>query len=548
MSTPNTISFTFRDSLQGNKEYASNKSSYDLIVARVTFVLLDDSNKEKFDRLGGWKAIGSIECIPFINFNDPTSDPVVARPLNSNITRYPVQNELVTLRTLVSKDAQNNLGNYKPEIYYDDIISVFNASEENAAPDRSFFKLNPNSKSVTGDYISTGGGKRLIKAPGDITVEGRRGGSLRLGSNASNFRTPWQASKPNPILILSNNPFKVSESIARFEDVNRDGSVLVMMSGHNINFQAATDNFQSYDTSIVIPEVKNNIVVVDQTPKSQPTQSLQQEDAKPIPIDTPLTGSIPVANNQPIKQEPPEKSDEEDLPEREDLMVINVDLEDVPVYSIGRSMTFNLSIPPTKTDNTPLGSYGSKKFTSSAKTIKQVIDGYIAKNNDFLKEVIKLSIKYKIPNYYDILRVMEKESAGNFEKGALRVNGKVAAAGLIQFTKVTLPMLNKFGITTLDQILTKTNVEQLKYVDEYFNQYKSKITGADIYAIYGVVFYPYIVDNGRIRPDLISKNFILGSQISNSYARKVGVQNPGINGGNPVTIDSFINYVNSIAK
>ena len=327
MSNPNTISFSFRDSLQDMKEYASNKSSYDLIVARVVFVLLDDSNKEKFNKMGGWRAIGTIECLPFINFNDPTSDPIIARPLNSNITRYPVQNELVTLRTLVSKDAQNNIGNYKPEIYYDDIISVFNATEENAAPDRSFFKLNPNSKSVTGEYISTGGGKRLIKAPGDITVEGRRGGSLRLGSNASNFNTPWQAPKPNPILILSNNPFKVSESIARFEDVNRDGSVLVMMSGHNINFQAATDNFQSYDTSVVIPEIKNNIVVVDQTPKTQPAQSLQQEDAKPIPAEVPPTGSIPVSNpiSPTIKSEA--KIDDEQLPEREDLMVIDIEFE-----------------------------------------------------------------------------------------------------------------------------------------------------------------------------------------------------------------------------
>lgn len=548
MSNPNTISFSLRTSLQNMSEYASLKSSYDLIVARVTFVLLDDSNKEKFDKLGGWKSIGAIECIPFINFNDPTSDPIIAKPINSNITRFPLENELVTLRTLVSKEAQNNLGNYKPEIYYTDIISVFNAPEENAAPDSSFFKLNPNSKSVTGKYISTGTNKRLLKAPGDVTIEGRRGGSLRLGSNAAGFSTPWQASTPNPIMILSNNPVVVSESVARFEDINRDGSSLVMMSGHNINFQAASQNFDSYKTSVVIPEVKNNIAVVDQTPKAKPEESLQQEDAKPIPKEEPVQDPIPVATPEPVKEEPPIKSDEEQLPEREDLMQIDVDLEEVPIYSIGRSATFDLSVPPTKADNTPLGSYGSKKFSSSAKTIKQGIDSYLAQNNDFLKGVVALSVKYQIPNYYDILRVMYKESGGKFEKGALVVNRRVAAAGLIQFTRVTLPMLNKFGITSLDQVITKSSVEQLKYVDEYFNMYRSKLIGADIYAIYGVVFYPVIVASGRLRPDLVSKNYIFGSEVSNSYARKVGIQNKGINGGDPITIQSYINYVNSITK
>ena len=484
-----------------------------------------------------------------MNSNDPTSDPIIARPLNSNISRYPVENELVLIRTLVSKKAQNNIGNYNPEIYYTDIISVFNTPEENAAPDSSFFRLNPNAKSITGNYISTGDNKRLIKGPGDLTIEGRRGGSLRLGSNAPGFKTPWQSSKPSPILILSNNPVKVSGSIARFEDVNNDGSVLVMMSGHNINFQAASNNFQSYDITVVIPEEKNNIVVVDQTPKSKPDESLKQEDEKPIPKETPQSEQKPVATPEPVKEESIKQEDEEQLPEREDLMEVDIELEEVPIYSIGRSEAFNLSIPPnTRADNSKLGNYPSKKFTSSAKVIKLVIDNYIAKNNDFLKAVVNLSIKYKIPNYYDILRVMEKESGSNFEKGALRVNGQVKAAGIIQFTKVTLPLLNKFGIKTLDEVLTKSAVEQVKYVDAYFKQYESKLAGADIYAIYGVIFYPIIVENGRLRPDYVSRNFILGSERSNAKARQIGIQNKGINGGNPITIQSFINYVNSIAK
>lgn len=531
MSNPNTISFSLRDSLQGMKEYASNKSTYDLIVARVTFVLLDDSNKEKFNKMGGWRAIGTIECIPFINFNDPTSDPIIARPLNSNITRYPVQNELVTLRTLVSKDAQNNLGNYKPEIYYDDIISVFNASEENAAPDRSFFKLNPNSKSVTGDYISTGGGKRLIKAPGDITVEGRRGGSLRLGSNASNFNTPWQAAKPNPILILSNNPFKVSESIARFEDVNRDGSVLVMMSGHNINFQAATDNFQSYDTSVVIPEIKNNIVVVDQTPKSQPTQSLQQEDAKPIPAETPATGSIPVSNPIPPSKVNNAVEDEEDLPEREDLMVIDIEFDEVPV-ALGTSRLFNVEDVLSDGDTFPKINLASLES--------------LAKEYNISLKDLKIFIKMESAGRYEKATLYRKLNS-NKGPGKKYINTpepgyELAAVGLIQFTK---PSLRCLGLRSLQDIIGTSYEYQVGLMRQYFACNSSQFRNADKYSLYAGIFYPILAKGGRIvKPD----SFILGSEISDARAVEIGSSNPYINNGNKISVADFKRFVDKLFR
>jgi hypothetical protein len=519
---------------------APGQSSY--FIARVKFVLLDDSDLPKFNRLGGWKAIGSIECLPFINFNDPKTEPIIARPLRSNYTQYPLVNEAVLVKILISKEAQDNVGNYKPEFYYTDIISVWNAPEHNSVPDKSYFLLNPNDKTGTGKFVQTGETKRLVKAPGDVTLEGRRGGSIRLGSNTPGFRTPWTAATSKPIFVISNNPVK-AEGPARFEDINKDGSIMMMMSGHNPGFVPASANFDSYDTIATINE-KQNVIVTDQKPQSEPTASLVQQDAKPIPADVPVTGSIPVSNPVPPAVKNDTQLDEEELPEREDLEEIDVQVEDVPVYSLGTAQAANVTYK-FKTDNSPLGTYSEKSFKSQGKTIKQIIDAYIAKNNEFLKGVVALSIKYSIPNYYDILRVMEKETIGNFEKAALRVNGSVAAAGLIQFTKVTLPLLKKFGITSLDQIITKSAVQQLQYVEAYFEANKSRLTGADIYAIYGTVFYPYIVGGGKISK---SDDFILGSERSNSWARKVGAQNPGINGGNPITVRVFKKYVDSLFK
>ncbi len=541
MSGPNTISFGFGQML-GASVASGAPGSTSFFIARVKSVLLDDSDIEKFNKLGGWRAIGTIECIPFINFNDSKTDPIIARPINSNVTQYPLVNETVLVKVLISKQAQNSLGNYKPEFYYTDIISVWNAPEHNAVPDASFFKDNPNTTSITGKFIANGETKRLVKAPGDLTIEGRRGGSIRLGSNTTGYRTPWTAATSKPVLVLSNNPFK-TDSPARFEDINKDGSIMVMMSGHNIGFVPASANFDSYNTTVSVSE-KQNIVVTDQKPQSEPTASLVQQDAKPIPTEVPVTGSIPVSNPIPPTVKNDTQLDEEELPEREDLEEIDVQVEDVPVYSLGTAESANV-VYNSKTDNSPLGKYSERTFRPQGKTVKQIVDAYIAKNNEFLKGVVALSIKYSIPNYYDILRVMEKETIGNFEKAALRVNGSIAAAGLIQFTKVTLPLLSKFGITSLDQVITKSAVEQLKYVEAYFEANKNKITGADIYAIYGTVFYPYIVSGGRISK---SDDFILGTETSNSWARKVGIQNKGINGGNPITVRVFKKYVDSLFK
>ena len=324
MSGPNTISYSFGQ-MMGAAAAAGAPGQTSYFIARVKSVLLDDSDLPKFNSLGGWKAIGSIECLPFINFNDPKTDPIIARPLRSNYTQYPLVNEAVLVKILISKEAQDNVGNYKPEFYYTDIISVWNAPEHNAVPDKSYFLLNPNDKTGTGKFIQTGETKRLVKAPGDVTLEGRRGGSIRLGSNTPGFKTPWTAAKSKPVMVISNNPASVSGP-ARFEDINNDGSILFMMSGHNPGFKPSSANFDSYDTIVTISE-KQNVVVVDQKPQSEPTASLAQQDAKPIPPDVPVTGSIPVSNPVPPTVINDKKLDEEELPEREDLEEINVQVE-----------------------------------------------------------------------------------------------------------------------------------------------------------------------------------------------------------------------------
>ena len=538
MSNPNTISFGFGQML-GQATMGGSPGQTSFFIARVKSVLLDDSDVEKFNKLGGWRAIGSIECVPFINFNDSKTDPIIARPINSNVTQYPLVNETVLVKVLISKQAQNSLGNYKPEFYYTDIISVWNAPEHNAVPDTSFFKENPNETSVTGKFLSNGDTKRLVKAPGDITLEGRRGGSIRLGSNIPGYKTPWTAATSKPVLVLSNNPFK-TDSPARFEDINKDGSIMVMMSGHNIGFVPASANFDSYNTTVTISE-KQNVVVVDQKPQAEATASLLQEDTKPIPPEVPVTGSIPVSN--PVI--PPEVTDtqldEEELPERENLQEIDVQIEEVSV-SLGTSGLVDVETliandeVASKTNTASTG--GNPKYRASIESLAKDYSISVKDLNTFI--IMESAGKYEKSTLYRKLN--SNKGPGKKYIDTPSPGYELAAVGLIQFTKPTLKCL---GLTSLQDIVGTSYEYQVGLMKKYFACNSSQFKNADRYSLYAGIFYPILAKGGKIvKPD----SFVLGSEISNDRAVEIGSSNKAINGGNKISVADFKRFVDKLFK
>jgi hypothetical protein len=535
-NNPNTISFGFEGS-QENNQNTPGSAATDYIIARVSYVLLDDSDKDKFNKMGGWRAIGAVECRPFVNYNNPNADPIIAYPINSNITKFPVENEVVLVKASVSKQAQNNINNYKPEYYYFEIVSAWNQVEQNAVPDESFFKKNPDAttEKVTGKFISKGDTKRLVKAPGDITIEGRRGGSIRIGSNTPGFRTPWTAKNPNPVLIISNNPVKVSGP-ARYEDINKDGSSLFMISGHNVGFSAAHFNFDSYDTTIQ-EQTKQNILVVDQKPVSEPDKPLAETDKKEVtdtipeklPIKVPLPGSVDT--NKEI--------DESQLPDREDLEFFEFDTGEVPV-ALGTAGIENVDSAISKDIE------DSKSNTAST-----------GGNPSFKEQIESLAKEFNI-NSKELLTFIRMESAGKYEKATLYRKDKnntgegklyisspksgynIAAVGLIQFTNPTLKCL---GLNSLQQIVGTSSTFQISLMKKYFNCNAGVFRNADRYALYAGIFYPILARGGRI---VKSDSFILGSEVSDARAVDIGKSNPIINNGNRITVAAFKRFVDRL--
>lgn len=318
------------------------------IIARVVFVLLDDSNKEKFDKYGGWKALGTIECIPYINGADSTAV-ISAKPIDSHFTKFPVTNELVSIKRGVSSKSQGGINNYSPEWYYVDIMSTWNAIEHNATPDSSLLKatynLSPYSETtigltakdatnervdITGDFRDTGKVRKLIKAPGDMTVEGRSGNTIRLGSYIEKFNSPISGKDRSPLIMIVNGQRETDSKVPIFEDVNKDGSSFYLLNGQSVNFIPSSINFDSFNMSIDVT-VKSNYVepiIAPDVPVSQSATTFDNTIIDAKKKDT-APEILPVSTQTKSKETTDTQDDEEVLPSNESQIQFAQETEDV---------------------------------------------------------------------------------------------------------------------------------------------------------------------------------------------------------------------------
>jgi hypothetical protein len=282
-------------------------------VARVTYVLLDDSDKEKFNKLGGWKGLGTVECQAFINNDNTNVEPIVAKPINANITHWPVVNEIVMVIRTITYEAQTAIKNYKPSYYYTNIVNGWNSVEHNAIPSELFFQTGD--EKVTSNFNEKGDVRNLIKAPGDITIEGRTKNSIRFGSTIEGFKTKVVGSDRSPYIILTNNKaLSTSPGVPSFEEINKDGSSIYLLNGHKTDFNYSSLNFDSYNTKV---ENNNNNIVPNQVQEDTPAIPNTKKDEVVIPTqDTPQkTEQVKNTDNSTIQSN--QNIDDSNLPDRE---------------------------------------------------------------------------------------------------------------------------------------------------------------------------------------------------------------------------------------
>jgi len=239
-------------------------------VAIVEDIVLDESSKY-FGNAGEWNGVGTVSFkkVKGTNYNSRG----FAKPYFSNLSNFPLRNELIYIFALPSPDIQEN--NYQEIYYYLTPISIWNSNHHNGIP--NIFSNEDLPDSQRRDYRQTTSGavrrvedgssnidlgntfqeksniKPVKKFEGDVVLEGRLGTSIRLGStNQLNSKSlnNWsvEGSAGDPILILRNGQGDTGSVgfLPTEENINTDASSIYLTTTQKIPFQAASTNYFSY--------------------------------------------------------------------------------------------------------------------------------------------------------------------------------------------------------------------------------------------------------------------------------------------------------------
>jgi hypothetical protein len=238
----------------------SNVSANNTAV-RVISIVLDDKHP-RFNELGGWNGLGTIEFQSVENPQELVIYPT-ARPIYPNVKNYPLKNEIVFLMSMPNTGIGSSTTS--TQNYYISVISLWNHPHHNGYP------LNSNSPppSQQKDYQQTGDGSvrrvtdqsteinlgktfkersnihPILPFEGDVIHEGRWGNSIRIGSTVKNTPNTWSSNGTDgdPILIIRNGQsVNVSPEgwIPIIEDINNDISSLYITSTQKLPLKSST--------------------------------------------------------------------------------------------------------------------------------------------------------------------------------------------------------------------------------------------------------------------------------------------------------------------
>jgi len=151
----NSLNQNLNSSINNGFNVATALNTADLITAvRVLSIVLDETHP-RFEKLGGWNTLGTIE---YELVDDPKiiNPPPIAYPLAPNIKNYPLINEIVYLIFLPNTLIGELSISQRP--YYINIVSLWNHPHHNAYPSLANEPDPPQQK----DYIQTQAGSAKI--------------------------------------------------------------------------------------------------------------------------------------------------------------------------------------------------------------------------------------------------------------------------------------------------------------------------------------------------------------------------------------------------
>jgi hypothetical protein len=234
---------------------------------------------------------------------------VTAKPVNSALKHIPLESELVWVVPGPGLGMNESRG--QRDYFYMTPYNLWNSSHHNAFPNLgdygeyvSDIQRSYEDSSQTNQAINTSATgsltfplgpnfpeksniKSLRQFTGDVTVEGRWGNSIRLGSTTAvnGFENYWSAtgSAGDPITIIRNGQGRQDNNIPWFptvEDINRDPSSIYLTAGQRIVIDDINRNFSLTSLGVRIQSTQTSIIPIQQQLTSTDTLSPLEQDQR----------------------------------------------------------------------------------------------------------------------------------------------------------------------------------------------------------------------------------------------------------------------------
>ena len=210
--------------------------------ARVVDVLTD-SFHPKYEDYGGSQSINGVFYRSLSGAKKEEDDTQLRFAFCSdvNIKRVPLKSEIVEIVSLPSERRSTGPGSTKP--YWRQVIPMWNHPHHNGYPDTVQFE-DQESEAELGDHFEeTDKVNPLQLFPGDISIEGRHGQSIRMTGTKYDSNI-WidDSNNGQPLTIIRNGQKEVDtgdESV--LEDINEDKSSIYLTSDHTVELTQANE-------------------------------------------------------------------------------------------------------------------------------------------------------------------------------------------------------------------------------------------------------------------------------------------------------------------
>ena len=221
---------------------SSELSSADSFYARVTDII-SDSNHPSYEEYGQTLGLYGVFFRPLNSYLPDDSDTKVffAYCQRNVTTSLPVVGEIVEIMGGPSEN--RDLSSTESKDYWRRIVNIWNHPHHNASP---LGDEDPDFGKYFEEKLTT---NPLQLFPGDASIEGRHGNTIRLGG--TNFDTnPFSEDDNNgsPFIILKSGQKEADDSIETVvEDPNEDKSSIYMMSDHKVELEQAHEKRDAFE-------------------------------------------------------------------------------------------------------------------------------------------------------------------------------------------------------------------------------------------------------------------------------------------------------------